>query len=143
MRADKTGGRIPEREHGELGQRSRTSPERVGEPRIKMSMLGRYGPAYAIPALLAFAGPAVLVGVTHGGFLPFALGWWVVACVIALVSNRRARIAATSALMPVCVLTAFEGGLFMLPAALALLVIDLRGRSGTADSHGAADPSRP
>jgi len=106
-------------------------------------MLGRYGPAYAIPALLAFAGPAVLVGVTHGGFMPFALGWWVVALVIALVSNRRARIAVTAALIALCVLTAFEGGLFMLPAALALLVIDLRGRSGTADSHGPAHLSGP
>jgi predicted branched-subunit amino acid permease len=105
-------------------------------------MLGRYGPVYAIPALLAIVGPLVLVGVTHGGFLPFALAWWGVALVIALVRNRRARIAATAALIPLCILTVFEGGLFMFPAALALLVIDLRARSGTA-GHGRVHPSRP
>jgi hypothetical protein len=118
------------------------APDQSAKLESGVAMLGRYGPASAIPALLAFAGPAVLVGVTHGGFLPFALGWWGVAFIIGLVSNRRARIVATVALIPVCVLTVFEGGLFMLPAALALLLIDLRARSGTA-GHGPAHPSRP
>jgi hypothetical protein len=30
----------------------------------------------------------------------------------------------TAALIPVCVLATFEGGLFMLPAAMSLLMID-------------------
>lgn len=105
-------------------------------------MPGRYAPAYAIPGVLALAGPAVLVGATRGAFLPFALGWWLLAVVIALLRHRRARIAATIALIPICVVTTFEGGLFMLPAALSLLLIDVsRRRTGLRDR--APEPSRP
>jgi hypothetical protein len=87
-------------------------------------MRARYTRVYALPAALAFAGPAVLVVATGGDFWPFALGWWVVSLVVASIKSRGIRIAVTVAALPICVLTVFEGGLFMLPAALALLALD-------------------
>jgi hypothetical protein len=87
-------------------------------------MRDRYGAVYLLPAALAFVGQAILVSATHGGFFPFALAWCVVSVVIALIGSRAARIGVTVLLIPICVLTTFEGGLFMLPAAVSILVID-------------------
>jgi len=89
-----------------------------------VTIRNRYMPVYRLPAALALAGPAFLVVVTHGSFVPLAVGWWILLFVVASIKNRRARIGVTVALIPICVLTTFEGGLFMLPAVVALLVID-------------------
>jgi hypothetical protein len=79
---------------------------------------------YLLPALLAFAGPALLIVLTQGAFWPLAILWWLCAAVIGVISNRRRRVIVTIVLIPVCVLTLFEGGPVMLPAALTLLAID-------------------
>ena len=81
---------------------------------------------YLLPAMLAFAGPALLIVLTNGDFWPLALVWWLCAAVVALIRSHRWRRIVTVVLIPVCVLTAFEGGLFMLPAVLTLLAIDAR-----------------
>ena len=81
---------------------------------------------YLLPAILAFAGPALLIVLTHGGFWPVAIAWWLCAALVGVIRNRRWRMIVTVVLIPVCVVTVFEGGLFMLPAVLALLAIDAR-----------------
>lgn len=90
---------------------------------------------YLLPAMLAFAGPALLIVLTHGGFWPLALVWWLCAAVVAVIRGHRWRMIVTVVLMPVCVLTVFEGGLFMLPAVLTLLAIDARHPAPQAASH--------
>ena len=87
-------------------------------------MRARYEPIYLVPAILALAGPAFLVAVTWGGFLPFALGWWALAFLVAQIRSPVARIGVGVVLLPVCVLLAFEGGLYMLPAVFTMLLID-------------------
>ena len=81
---------------------------------------------YLLPAILAFAGPALLIVLTHGSFLPLAIAWWLCAAMVAVIRNQRWRMIVTVVLIPVCLLTVFEGGLFMLPAVLTLLAIDAR-----------------
>jgi hypothetical protein len=78
-----------------------------------------------VPAVLAFAGPAFLVAVVGAGFLPFAALWWTAALAVASIRSRAARIRVCVALIPVCVLTAFEGGLFVLPSVVAMCAIDV------------------
>jgi hypothetical protein len=46
-------------------------------------MRDRYGRIYLVPAVLAFAGPGFLVVATGGKFLPFAIGWWILALGVA------------------------------------------------------------
>ena len=92
----------------------------------------RYAPVYRLPAALAFAGPAVLIIVTRGGFLPLAIAWWVASLAVASITNRSARMGVSAALIPLCSLTTFEGGLFMLPAVVTLLAIDVTKAAGTA-----------
>lgn len=88
-------------------------------------MRNRYSRIYGLPAVLAFVGPVFLVLVTGGGFLPLAIGWWIASLTLACIKSRRTRMGLAVALLPICVLTTFEGGLFMLPAVVALLAIDL------------------
>jgi hypothetical protein len=90
---------------------------------------------YLLPAMLAFAGPALLIVLTHGAFWPLALAWWLCAAVVAVIRNHRWRMIVTVVLIPVCVLTVFEGGLFMLPAVLTLLAIDARHPAPQAALH--------
>ncbi len=90
---------------------------------------------YLLPAVLAFSGPALLIVLTHGAFWPLALAWWLCAAVVGVIRNRRWRMIVTVVLIPVCVLTVFEGGLFMLPAVLALLAIDARHSAPQVVSH--------
>ena len=64
-----------------------------------------------------------------------ALVWWLCAAVVAVIRSHRWRMIVTVVLIPVCVLTAFEGGLFMLPAVLTLLAIDAKHPVPQAASH--------
>jgi hypothetical protein len=96
-----------------------------------ISVRNRYTRAHLVPAALAFAGPAFLVVATGGGFWPLAVGWWAVALIVASIKRRRARIGVAIAFLPICVVTTFEGGLFMLPAVIALLAIDARNAAST------------
>ena len=79
---------------------------------------------YLLPVILALAGPAVLIVLTEGSFWPLAIGWWLVAAMVGAVRNRRWRMVVAALLIPVCVVTVFEGGLYVLPALLTLLAID-------------------
>jgi hypothetical protein len=99
-----------------------------------LTMLGSYPRAYVLPATLAFAGPTFLLVATGGRFWPLALGWWGASLVVASIKSRRTRIGLTIGLLPICVLATFEGGLFMLPAAITLLAIDA--------SNAASAPSK-
>lgn len=96
-----------------------------------LAMRDRYERVYLWPAVLAFAGPAFLVVATRGNFWPLAVGWWVGSLVVASIKKRGVRIGVTVALLPICVLATFEGGLFMLPAVLALLAIDASNAAST------------
>jgi len=91
----------------------------------------RYPPIYRVPAVLALAGPAVLIVATRGSFLPFAVAWWAASLAVASIPKHGARIGVAVALIPLCWLTTFEGGLFMLPAVVALLAIDVAKASAT------------
>jgi hypothetical protein len=99
-------------------------PDSVGLMQDDLAMRDRYEWVYLLPALLAFGGPAYLVVATRGGFWPLAVGWWVGSLVVASIKRRVVRAGVTVALLPICVLAAFEGGLFMLPALVTLLAID-------------------
>jgi predicted branched-subunit amino acid permease len=86
---------------------------------------------YAIPGLLAVSGLGVLLGATGGAFWPFALAWLV--AILALItltktiaSSRSWRAALAAVVVVACPVLTFEGGLFLLPAALALLLIEAR-----------------
>jgi hypothetical protein len=81
---------------------------------------------YLLPALLAFAALALLMFLTQGAFWPLAIVWLSCAAVVVVIRNRRWRVIVTVALLPICVLTTFEGGLLMLPAVVSLLAIDAR-----------------
>jgi hypothetical protein len=86
---------------------------------------------YAIPSLLAALGLAVLLVATRGAFWPLAL-----VCVAAIVvliaarktiaSSRSGRVALAAIVVVACLILTFEGGLFLLPAALALLAVEAR-----------------
>jgi hypothetical protein len=90
---------------------------------------------YLLPAILALAGPALLIVLTHGSFWPLAIAWWLCAAIVAVIRSHRWRMVVTVVLIPVCVLTTFEGGLFMLPAVLTLLAIDARHSTLQAAPH--------
>jgi hypothetical protein len=77
----------------------------------------------------------LLMVLTQGAFWPLALVWLSCAAVVAAIRNRRWRVIVTVALIPICVLTTFEGGLLMLPAVLALLAIDARSSAPQAAGH--------
>jgi hypothetical protein len=86
---------------------------------------------YAIPGVLAFLGLAVPLAASGGTFWPFTAGWFtatiaVVALRARVASSRFGRLALALAVVVACPVLAFEGGSFLLPAALALLVIEAR-----------------
>jgi hypothetical protein len=86
--------------------------------------------------LLAVVGLGWLLIATGGAFWPFALLWLVaITLVIALrkslASSRFARVALAAVVVVACPILAFEGGLFVLPAALALFAIEARGSQRT------------
>lgn len=85
--------------------------------------------AYLLPAVLAVSALGLLMVLTQGAFWPLAILWLLCAAVVAVIRNRRRRVIVTVALIPVCVLTTFEGGLLMLPSVVTLLAIDARFRT--------------
>jgi hypothetical protein len=88
-------------------------------------------PAVWVPALLWAAGLLALPALTGGAAWPLALGWAAAGAVLSLVwralaARPRARAAAGAAVIPVLVLLTFEGGLFLIPAAVAGIVVSAR-----------------
>lgn len=78
----------------------------------------------AVPLALAALGIGAATVLTGGAFWPFALAWIAAVGVVALlfrVVRRPVAIAVPAAVA--CVLFAFEGGLFLLPAALSLALV--------------------
>ena len=95
------------------------------------SVVGPRTPAVSVPALLWAAGVLALPALTGGAAWPLALGWAAAGGMLALVwrtlaARPRARAAAGAAVIPVLVLLTFEGGLFLIPAALAGIVVSAR-----------------
>jgi hypothetical protein len=87
--------------------------------------------AAAVPALLWAAGVLILPLLTAGEAWPLALGWAAAGLLLlalwrALAGRPRARAITSAALIPVLVLLTFEGGLFLIPAAVAGIVVSAR-----------------
>jgi hypothetical protein len=61
--------------------------------------------------------------------------------IVASVGSRKVRIGISLLLMPACVLLAFEGGLFMLPAIVSMFFIDVA--SGPASPSAKAPQHAP
>jgi hypothetical protein len=86
---------------------------------------------YAIPGVLAVLGLAVPLAASGGTFWPFTVGWFtatiaVVALSATVGSSRFGRLVLALTVVFACAVLAFEGGFFLLPTALALLVIEAR-----------------
>lgn len=78
----------------------------------------------AVPLALAALGICAATVLTGGAFWPFALAWLAAVGVVALllrVVRRPVAIAVPAAVA--CILFAFEGGLFLVPAALSLALV--------------------
>ena len=79
-----------------------------------------------ISVALFIAGEAFILAAVGAESWPTIVGWVVVALVVAgvtrLVHAPAARIILAALLLPGCVATTFEGGLFFLPAAAALFL---------------------
>jgi hypothetical protein len=81
----------------------------------------------AVPLALAALGIGAATVLTGGAFRPFALAWLAAAALVALllrVVRRPVAIAIPAAVA--CVLFTFEGGLFLLPAAISLSFVRSR-----------------
>jgi hypothetical protein len=81
----------------------------------------------AVPLALAALGIGAATVLTGGAFRPFALAWLAAAALVALllrVVRRPVAIAIPAAVA--CVLFTFEGGLFLLPAAISLSLVRSR-----------------
>ena len=79
------------------------------------------------PLALATLGIGAATVLTGGAFWPFALAWIAAVCVVALlfrVVRHPVAIAVPAAVA--CVLFTFEGGLFLLPAAISLALMGSR-----------------
>lgn len=103
-------------------------------PRAQTALILR-----ALASALALAGIILMVVLTGGDALPIGLAWaagsLVVAGLWAVLRKRAERILLALILIVACVVLGWEGGLFMLPAALVLLGEALSG-------HRAAPPRR-
>lgn len=89
----------------------------------------RRRPAIQIVALLWGAGIAAMAALTGGDAWPLAVGWVVAGAALGLVwlaAAPRARAYGAGALLVALVALTWEGGLFLLPAALAALVLSAR-----------------
>ena len=95
-------------------------------------------------ALFAVAEGVNLIAVGWDA-LPLVAAWGAAALVLALLAHfvraPNARLLVSAALLPLCVLLTFEGGLFFVPAAAVLLLAALRDRrvsrrAGTIDLGG-------
>jgi hypothetical protein len=81
----------------------------------------------AVPLALAALGIGAATVLTGGAFWPFALAWVAAVGLVALllrVVHRPIAIAIPAAVA--CVLFTFEGGLFLLPAAISLSLVRSR-----------------
>jgi hypothetical protein len=87
-----------------------------------------------IAAALFVAAEVVVLAAVGRDAVWLVVAWGVAALVVAIgaraVRSSLARLLVCAALVPVCILLTFEGGLFFVPAAVALLlaaVLELRG----------------
>jgi len=103
-------------------------------------MMVRLRSRYSIPGILAVIGLIAALVLTHGGFWLIALVWvFGIAALVALrrlFPSRGARAMLAALAVVACPVLTFEGGLILLPAALALLIIEIvtaRPRSNAAD----------
>jgi hypothetical protein len=80
---------------------------------------------WIIPAGLAAAGVVAMLVATGGAGWPLAAGWIVVAAAVAwfeyAAHTKRARVFLPSVAILALPILAFEGGFFMLPAAVGLI----------------------
>jgi hypothetical protein len=81
----------------------------------------------ALPTGLVVAACIAIVSLVGSDSLPLVAGWLVGALVIGALWTAlpRLRLTLSIALLPLCVLLTWEGGLFFLPAAVALLGISI------------------
>ena len=87
----------------------------------------------SVPWLLALAGLAIPLVASGFVVWPLVLVWLVILAVVwliggAMVPSRGSRIVATLLLFPVLFVLAWEGGLWLIPADMALLVIEIADR---------------
>jgi len=80
----------------------------------------------ALPLALAALGIGAATALTGGAFWPFALAWLGAVAVAALLCRHTRPLAVAIPAAVACVLFAFEGGLFLLPAAISLPLTRLR-----------------
>jgi len=110
--------------------------------RLRLLMV-RLRSRYTAPALLALIGLIAALVLTRGEFWPLALVWMfgVAAFVVLrrLFPSRSAGIVLAALAVVACPLLTFEGGLFLLPAALALLLLRSAPPALTRPAH--ASPS--
>jgi hypothetical protein len=86
-----------------------------------------------IPAVLAGLGIVGLLAVQGGSGIARALFWVVASLVVAWLwrgSRRPIQWVVAVATLPACIVMTFEGGLFLLPAAIALFVVTFAGPRG-------------
>jgi len=74
----------------------------------------------SLPLALAALGIAAPLVLTGGAFWPFALAWLGAVTVAAFLCRRTRPLAVAIPAAAACVLFAFEGGLFLMPAAISL-----------------------
>ena len=74
----------------------------------------------ALPLALAALGIGAATVLTGGAFWPFALAWIGAVAVAGFLSRHTRPLAVAIPAAVACVLFAFEGGLFLLPAAISL-----------------------
>jgi hypothetical protein len=81
----------------------------------------------AVPLALAALGIGAATVLTGGAFWPFALAWIAAVCAVALLLRVvRHPVALAVPAAVACVLFTFEGGLFLLPAAISLSLVRAR-----------------
>jgi hypothetical protein len=82
----------------------------------------------AIAAGLAVAACVLLVSLAPGSW-PLVLLWALASVLVGVVWERLVsiRLALAVALLPLCVLLTFEGGLFLIPSVIALIVASIPG----------------
>lgn len=94
-------------------------------------MLAQQRSATAIPAVLLAAGLVGILATAGTGALALLVGWLIVATAYVVVQaslagRRRTRVVVAAASCLIVIAATWEGGLFMLPAAVASLVLAVR-----------------
>ena len=87
--------------------------------------------ALPFAALLALVGCAYILASVGSEALPLVVGW-LAACLLVGLAWERAtptfRVVLATGLVPVCVVLTWEGGLYFLPSAVALMVASMSSR---------------